>query len=86
LGPASAGLFLIPANFSLSLARPAGRLGKQIARRSVAGGPSDGMRFGSELGRQVTVDFESDADFLIMPPLTKTCPKMVLSHKGVAFV
>src|SRR5262249_42851844 len=23
---------------------------------------------------------------LIMPPLTKTCPKMVLSHKGVAFV
>jgi hypothetical protein len=78
LGPASAGLFLIPANFSLSLARPAGRLGKQIARRSVAGG--------SELGRQVTVDFESDADFLIMPPLTKTCPKMVLSHKGVAFL
>src|SRR5215470_11037305 len=23
---------------------------------------------------------------LVMPPLTKTCPKMVLSHKGVAFV
>jgi hypothetical protein len=46
------------------LARPAGRLGKQIARLACGpGGLSQWDASGSELGRQVAVDFESDADF-----------------------
>jgi hypothetical protein len=52
------------ANFPPPLARPAGRLGKQIARLACGpGGLSQWDSSGSELGRQVAVDFESDADF-----------------------
>jgi hypothetical protein len=43
---------------------PAGRLGKQIARLACGpGGLSQWDASGSELGRKVAVDFESDADF-----------------------
>jgi hypothetical protein len=66
-GPCSqapAGLLSPFANFPPPLARPAGRLGKQIARLACGpGGLSQWDASGSELGRQVAVDFESDADF-----------------------